>query len=274
MMTLAFGTRPARAKAALTLCTRLARTMDGRSQDCVLLSSVHETSTFASEVIIWMLPHEPLVEKGIGRVQLGDARGQTAGLRKAAAFKGMNTHTGFRKGVALDRQTSTGISAPPSSGSHASSTGRSELRGRSGHPHHAELQHRREVVAGRPVLGELAVGHPEPVRLARREALAGDRPRAVQRPQIRALREHPRGHQVALFDDRLHCHVDIGELRGQPRDGRPCSGGAILHARLFGAERGQRVFDVHVCHQLFAAVEAPLVPELLEMPPHEVRIHA
>jgi hypothetical protein len=106
-MSFAFMEEGDRLAAAVALCARLASKMDGRNKNCLLLVSVHETdSPAAREVIVWMFPYDRVIQRTGGRVALEDAFSLTSGLRKAAAFRGMDLRTGFLSGVALDHQSS------------------------------------------------------------------------------------------------------------------------------------------------------------------------
>lgn len=107
VMAFAFRNDDERLAASIELCSRLAGKMDGRNKNCLLLLSVHEMeSAAAREVIVWMFPYDRVIQRTGGRVALEDAFSLTSGLRKAAAFKGMNLRTGFLSGVALDHQSS------------------------------------------------------------------------------------------------------------------------------------------------------------------------
>lgn len=107
VMKFAFAEDRDRLAAAVELCTRLASKMDGRNKNCLLLLSVHEMdSAAAREVIVWMFPYDRVIQRTGGRVALEDAFSLTSGLRKAAAFRGMELRTGFLSGIALDHQSS------------------------------------------------------------------------------------------------------------------------------------------------------------------------
>jgi hypothetical protein len=107
LMTFAFGTAATRVAASQELAARLASKMDGRNKNCLLLISVHEVaSSEALEAIAWMFPYDQVIQRTGGRVALQDAFSLTSGLRKAAAFRGLNLRTGFLSGVALDHQSS------------------------------------------------------------------------------------------------------------------------------------------------------------------------
>src|SRR5262245_32022205 len=135
---------------------------------------------------------------------------------------------------------------------------------------HPELEHRREIVAGCPVFAKPATGDAIPVALVGDEALTGRWRHAAEASEIGAFGPDAGDDQLALGDDRLDRHPEIGELCAQPLDDTALMRRAVDLPGLLPAERFDSVFDVLLGHELPGQVQVLLIEDVLKEPPNQV----
>jgi hypothetical protein len=107
VMLSAFGTPDGRLKAVEQLAARLGQAMDHRSSICLLLVSVHELSDASRQVVVWTFPHERVIRRAGGKVDINEAFSLNSRLRKAALLSGQNNRSGFLVAHVLDQQTTS-----------------------------------------------------------------------------------------------------------------------------------------------------------------------
>src|SRR5919197_1011381 len=139
----------------------------------------------------------------------------------------------------------------------------------SGRRDHAELKHRGEVVACRPVLAESRVGDPVPMALIRNESLVCWWREPTEPSTVRPGGTDANRHHVALGDERLDRHLKVRELRSEPFDDLPRVRRTMNAAGLFAAEGRDRVLDVVLGHDLVGGSGIPTREELVEETPDQ-----
>jgi hypothetical protein len=125
------------------------------------------------------------------------------------------------------------------------------------------------------MFGQQAVLNAEPVTLSRTERLSRRRDDTIELAKVRPGRSHEDGDPVALLDDLLNLHPDVGELLPQPLSRRHQVLRTRNGPRLFPAKRGRRVLDVHRRHDRRAAVQLALREHIVKKDAYELRrLHA
>jgi hypothetical protein len=113
VLALAFGEKADAGKAAETLATRLARSMDDRSPSCLFVIAVFSDAP-KRVVTLWTFPRDEALRfrSGHGKVRidvLSEVFSQRSQLRKAARFAGERLKTHFYRGHVLDLQAGRAI---------------------------------------------------------------------------------------------------------------------------------------------------------------------
>jgi hypothetical protein len=138
--------------------------------------------------------------------------------------------------------------------------------------HHAQLQHRGQVVPGGPVLSQFSVLDAEPVAVLTGEPLATRRQKPVEPAGVGACQSDSYRNHVFVRNDGLDPCAQVRKLAKQPLGG-PAHGGWPVHLsrRCSGKWRG-RVLGKVVSHELVARSHLPLIPDLFEVASNEVLV--
>ena len=138
--------------------------------------------------------------------------------------------------------------------------------------HHAQLQHRGQVIPGGPVLSQFSVLDAEPVALLTGEPLATRRQETVELARVGACGSDPYRNHVFVRNDGLDPHAQVRKLAQQPLDG-PAHGGWPVHlSRRCCGKRRSRMLGKVVSHELVARIHLPLIPDLFEVASNEVLV--
>jgi hypothetical protein len=107
VMLSAFGSPEDRLRAVEALAVGLGHAMDKRSSICLLVVSVHEQHDMSRQVVTWTFPHERVIRRSGGKVDINEAFSLNSRLRKAALLSGHNNRNGFLTAHVLDQQTTS-----------------------------------------------------------------------------------------------------------------------------------------------------------------------
>jgi hypothetical protein len=116
ILELAFGDARKAKSIALTIATRLSKSMDDRSPSALLVLSTEEDGAKARRATFWAFPRDESFQfrnnkSGVVVKLLQDTFSRNSRLRKAAMFEGHRTKADFLSGRVLDYQADTGRKA-------------------------------------------------------------------------------------------------------------------------------------------------------------------